>query len=196
MRRGRRGPPFGQAACWTKGSSGEPAGRPRRRGADALGFCPEAADHQAIVGPLYRAISSPAGAGGSGLEQDIPPSLLIGHREEVTRGRILPVGNRLRHAVGQVTDGGQQNVDVVARGPKAGAGSNGAGNVPVITSEHFVPVGVDLVVGQSEQSHHVGVGAEAPMTHGDPILGAEPGRHQGVVHAIDGERGDRQRFHR
>ena len=55
-----------------------------------------------------------------------------------------------------------------------------------------LPVGVDVGVGHPEQAHHVGVGAEAAMAHRDPVLGAEPGRHQGVVHALDGEGGHRQ----
>ena len=32
------------------------------------------------------------------------------------------------------------------------------------------------------------MGAEAPVPHADPELRAQPGRHQGVVHALHGER--------
>ena len=39
-------------------------------------------------------------------------------------------------------------------------------------------VGEDLLGRQLEEAHEVGMGAEAAVTHPDPILGAESGGHQ------------------
>ena len=66
----------------------------------------------------------------------------------------------------------------------------------MVAAQDLAPVGVDLGLPQSQQANHVGVGAEASVAHRDPELGAEPGRNQGVVHAVDGEGRHREGLHR
>ncbi len=64
----------------------------------------------------------------------------------------------------------------------------------MVALEHLAPVGVDLVGRQPEQAHDIRMGAETAMADRDRVLGAEPGRHQGVVHAVDRERGNGKCF--
>lgn len=80
-----------------------------------------------------------------------------------------------------------------ARGRQAHAGSHGAGHRSTIAGEDCVTVCVDLFVGQTEQSQEVRVRAEASVANSDAVLGAEARRNERVVHAVDRERGDRQR---
>ena len=72
--------------------------------------------------------------------------------------------------------------------PRPAAGPHRARHRPVVPAQHLAPVGVDGGLVHTQQADHVGMGAEAAVAHGDPVFGAQPGGHQGVVHALDGER--------
>lgn len=136
--------------------------------------------------------ASASGARRTQLAGRVPPTGLVGAREEVARGLILLVGHGGGQPAGQRRQSVQQRVDVLGRVAEAGAGPNGARRPAMVALEDFLAVGIDGGRIEAKEPDHVRVGTEAAVTDGDAELGTEPGGHEGVVHALDGERHDRQ----
>ena len=59
---------------------------------------------------------------------------------------------------------------------------------------HLVPVPAHLLAGVTEETHQVGVSAEAAVPYADRLLSGQPRGDERVRDAIDDERGGRQRF--
>ena len=106
---------------------------------------------------------------------------------------VLLVGDRGRHGRGDGGDGVDEAVDVGVGGGDGGAGSHGARYAAAVSSSDGVVVGADLFVGEVQEPHEVGVGAEAAVADADAVLGAQPGGDERVVDALDGEGGDGER---
>ena len=74
------------------------------------------------------------------------------------------------------------------------AGADGSGHRAAVAMAHLVPVAAHLLAGETEEPHQVRMSAEAAVPHADRLLGGQPRGDERVRHAVDGERGDRQRL--
>ncbi len=120
-----------------------------------------------------------------------PPNGLV--RPEVAGRGILPITNG-RVPGGHAGDGGEQAPDIVLGGVDARAGPDSARHRAAVTAPHLVAVRVHLRVAEAEQPDQVRMGAEAAVPDADRLLGRQPRRHKSVRHAVNHERGDRQRL--
>ena len=82
----------------------------------------------------------------------------------------------------------EQGVDIVAGGAEATAGADRARDRAAVTAAYRRPRPVDALSAHAEEADEIRMRAETPVAHADPELGAQPGRHQGVVHPLHGER--------
>ncbi len=93
-------------------------------------------------------------------------------------------------ARGELGDSGHQPVDVGTGGPQSSAGPHSPRHAPMIPTEDLCTVSVDIGIADAEEPDDVRVGTETTVAYGDPVLGAQSGRHEGVVNARHREGGN------
>ena len=95
----------------------------------------------------------------------------------VAASRILDVRGPRRRTGCDAGDCGDQAAYVSFGRVDAGACPHCPWHPGAVTSAHLVAEVDDLVLGEAQEPHHVGVGAEAAMPDADGLLGRQPGCH-------------------
>jgi hypothetical protein len=113
---------------------------------------------------------------------------------EVARAEVLVVRDRRRIVAGYPRYRVEQARDVALGGVEAGAGPDSSWYLAAIAAAYLVTEAAHFLPGQAEEPHQVGMRAEAAMSYADRLLRGQPRGDQRVRHALDGERGDRQRL--
>ena len=98
----------------------------------------------------------------------------------VTASRILDVGSQRRRTRRDAGDCGDQAAYVSFGRVDAGACPHCTRHPGAVTLAHLVAEVDDLILGETQEPHHVGVSAEAAMTDADAVLGRQPGCHKTV----------------
>src|ERR1039458_7899394 len=96
------------------------------------------------------------------------PRHRVAIRVEITRPRILDVGDRRLRTPCDTGDRGDQAADVSFGRVDAGACSHCSRHPCAVTLAHLVAEVDYFVLCEAEEPHHVRVGAEAAVPHTDP----------------------------
>ncbi len=91
--------------------------------------------------------------------------------DEVSRSRILDVGDRRWGTACDTCDRGDQAADVGLGRVDARACAYRPGHPGAVTSANLVAEVGDLIVGQAEEPHQVGMSTKAAVPHADAIFG-------------------------
>ena len=107
--------------------------------------------------------------------------------EVVPRTNILDVADGRWPACCDAGEGYQKVLDVRFGRVDPAACPDGPGHPAAVASAHLVSVVGDLFVGEPEEPHQVGMGAEATVPDADAVFGREPRSNQSMRYALHGE---------
>jgi hypothetical protein len=118
--------------------------------------------------------------------------LSVATGDVVTASWVLEVGGSRRLSARNASDCGYQATDVGFSCVDAGAGPHCPRHSGAVTSAHLVTEIDNLVFGETQEPHHIGMRAKTAVPDADPLLRRQPGCHKAVRETFHGEGRDRQ----